>query len=137
MPDLGSLLCAPVPPMTLHLFSYLAFIALLCFFGVKQKTVFETQSLTLKTETIIDEVDATESIEVAVNTATSNNESVDKNEKAITEIIEKMQHHMNQDKPYLDPDFTVYHLAEVLGPVDLSSLILQRFVGFLYKAEPM
>ena len=24
-----------------------------------------------------------------------------------------------------------------LGPVDLSSLFLQQFVGFLYKAEPM
>jgi hypothetical protein len=26
---------------------------------------------------------------------------------------------------------------DTLGPVDLSSLFLQRFVGFLYKAEPM
>jgi len=25
----------------------------------------------------------------------------------------------------------------MLGPVDLSSLFLQRFVGFSYKAEPM
>jgi hypothetical protein len=29
------------------------------------------------------------------------------------------------------------HSKQILGPVDLSRSLLQRFVGYLYKAEPL
>ena len=37
----------------------------------------------------------------------------------------------------LMPILSFVIVSPALGPVDLSSLFLQLFVGFLYKAEPM
>jgi AraC-like DNA-binding protein len=98
-------------PLTFHMLCFLSFITLLCFFGVKQKPVFYSQRPLTEIEKIA---------EAPANKDSANESEIceaDRNElsdEATTKVIEEMQAHMACEKPYLDPNFSVYTLAESL-----------------------
>ncbi|TEW50656.1 helix-turn-helix domain-containing protein [Psychromonas algicola] len=100
------------PPMTLHLLSYLFFIILLCFFGMKQKPVFYPDPLTLKKNSLNNQLAKTEE-ESKPKCASTANMLI--NESLVSEIIVKMQKYMEINKSYLNPEFSIYHLSEELN----------------------
>ncbi|MDG3085902.1 helix-turn-helix transcriptional regulator [Vibrio hannami] len=112
-----------VNPITLHLVSFLSFILLLCFFGIRQTPVFKPSSVQIDvigTDKHANEIALTEE-----NTDTepeSNEEKI-----AFDQIVKRMNQHMENEKPYLDPDFTVYVLADNLNiPRRNLSLVLSK-----------
>lgn len=112
-----------IEPITLHMLSFLTFIVLLCFFGIKQKPVFQTKCLDSdKKENV------TEDISIASNSTNENNETTSNNNLSnefIKQIIEEMQFYMQSEKPYTDPDFSVYMLSNALNiPRRSLSLVL-------------
>ncbi|MFT6928059.1 MAG: AraC-like DNA-binding protein [Psychromonas sp.] len=116
-----------ISPLTLHLLSYLSFIILLCFFGVKQKPVFNFDKPVKQNPTSIPEKKTRQSAQlvktdrnelkqnepVCEDTPETSNTMI--NEALLSEIITKMQFHMENDKPYLEAEFSVYHLAKTLN----------------------
>lgn len=103
--------------------SFLTFIVLLCFFGIKQKPVFQTKCLDSdKKESV------TEDVSIASNSTNENNETTSNNNLSnefIKQIIEEMQSYMQSEKPYTDPDFSVYMLSKALNiPRRSLSLVL-------------
>jgi len=123
---------------TLHMFSFLCFIVLLCFFGIKQKPVF-----TIKRKVKKGKITETKNMNLAVKLTSdvkniavkTNNSQITSTEapssaisdELVTEIIDKIQAYMEVDKPYLDADFSVYALAEALNiPRRTLSLVLNN-----------
>ena len=102
-----------IDPLTFHMLSFLSFIILLCFFGVKQKPVFFFREPLAEIQSKIEtpEIDVN-SIEI---TGTDNSYNNDLSDEAIAQLIEEMQDYMKLKKPYLNPDFSVYTLAEALN----------------------
>lgn len=108
---------------TLHMLSFLIISTVLCFFGVKQKPVFYFRGLSATREDT-----AQKATSVDLPQASSNKEDNNPlSEEAIHNIINKMNTYMQTEKPYLEPDFTVYALADKLKiPRRLLSLVLNN-----------
>ncbi|MFT2089695.1 helix-turn-helix domain-containing protein [Paraglaciecola sp. 2405UD69-4] len=107
---------------TLHMVSFLTISIVLCFFGVKQKPVFYFKGLAATTDktTSKEPVDSPQE-----NTCKDDNKLL--SDGAMQDIIEKMRVYMETQKPYLEPDFTVYALADQLNiPRRLLSLVLNN-----------
>lgn len=103
-----------VDPLTFHMLSFFSFIVLLCFFGVKQKPVFFfRQPLADIERESTSSTEAINSSEIA-DTDHSDPPNNDLSDAAIAQLIKDMQTYMNNEKPYLNSDFSVYTLAEAL-----------------------
>jgi len=108
--------------LTLHMLSFACFSIVLCFFGVSQKPVFyRIKNITSSAQSIENtKKDETSNSRLqdpplTVNEITPVESSAsDLSDEAIAEIIVKMQSYMRLKKPYLDPDFSVYSLAQAL-----------------------
>ncbi|RBP79029.1 AraC family transcriptional regulator [Marinomonas rhizomae] len=111
-----------IDPITRHMLSFSIFILLLCFFGIKQKPVFQLEHKAMNENEIIAETSTDSELSPnkleAVRPSTINNDFV-------TETINNMQLYLQQEKPFLDPDFSVYALAEALNiPRRTLSLVI-------------
>jgi len=108
--------------LTLHMLSFACFSIVLCFFGVSQKPVFYRIKNIAPSVLSIENTKKDEASNsrlqdppLTVNKITPVESSAsDLSEEAIAEIIVKMQSYMRLEKPYLDPDFSVYSLAQAL-----------------------
>ncbi|WED24632.1 helix-turn-helix domain-containing protein [Vibrio sp. JC009] len=103
-----------IDPLTLHLLSFLCFVVLLCFFGVKQKPVFQFR----QEEPEPEEEQASVQSEIAESDSEAGTPETENNglsDGIIHQTIEQMQDYMNSEKPFLDPDFSVYVLADALN----------------------
>jgi len=109
--------------LTLHMLSFVCFITVLCFFGVKQNPVFYSiKNIASNTQSIANtERDKASGSQLqnppqdVSDLKQTESGSNDLSDEAIAEIIVKMQSYMRQEKPYLDPDFSVYSLALALN----------------------
>ncbi|TXR53893.1 AraC family transcriptional regulator [Reinekea thalattae] len=107
--------------LNLQLLSFLSFIVLLCFFGVKQKPLYNLNPNTEKPSTA-------EQTTNPAQPAATNDEGL--SEQAIAQIIADMQHYMSQQQPYLDAEFSVYSLAQALAlPRRTLSFVLNQGLG--------
>lgn len=97
-------------PLTIHLVSFLSFILLLCFFGVKQKPIFRFKKQFSEKE-ITDKCGLTLEASKALNDETTTH----LNDEFISQTIKSMQTYMQNEKPFCDPDFSVYTLAKALN----------------------
>ncbi|GAA6184478.1 AraC family transcriptional regulator [Aliiglaciecola sp. NS0011-25] len=106
-----------INPQTLHMISFVSIITILCFFGVKQKPVFYRQ----QTASSVPEENQ------KTPTAATDNQGLPVSEAVMKEVIEKMQTYMLNKKPYLDPEFSVYSLADAIDvPRRILSTVLNR-----------
>lgn len=95
-------------PTQAHHLSYLLFISVLCFFGVDQQPLYPS-----KTHQVAEHTEDTAPI------------SDDKSSQFDLAELERIQAVMEKEKLFLDPDFTVYQLAESLAiPRRRLSLLL-------------
>ncbi len=99
--------------LTLHMLSFTCFIVLLCFFGVKQKPVFCFRLARINTIGVLDKL-LSQPVEMICDLRVVGDNKADISDENISNIIKKMQLHMKHDKPYLDPNFSVYSLAQAL-----------------------
>lgn len=83
-----------IDPLAFHMMSFLSFIILLCFFGVKQRPVFYYQRPLL--------IESNQPPKL-LSQETNNN---DMSDTAIAQVIEKMKTYMANKKPYLNPVFS-------------------------------
>lgn len=118
---------------TMHMISFLSFIILLCFFGIKQKPVFHFRQTFPKPEDAIapelekdtKQEENEEPQQTIIDSNTTETKHADISEEAVKQIIEDMQNYMQKEKPYTDPDFSVYTLAEAIKlPRRLLSQVL-------------
>lgn len=113
-----------IDPLTFHMMSFLSFIILLCFFGVKQKPVFflrkPSSENKIESETPIENSDVNDN---------------DLSDEAIARVIEDMQAYMRRGKPFINPDFSVYGLAEELNIPrrNLSQVLNSRLSKNFYQ----
>ncbi|MEP1382931.1 MAG: helix-turn-helix domain-containing protein [Paraglaciecola sp.] len=107
---------------SLHMLSFLIISTVLCFFGVKQKPVFYFRGLTVTKEDTPQEAASIDSPQ-----QDSCREDSPLSDEVIQDIINKMTIYMQTQKPYLEPDFTVYALADELNiPRRMLSLVLSN-----------
>jgi AraC-like DNA-binding protein len=104
-----------VDAQTFHMLSFLSFIILLCFFGVKQKPVFSYSSRATDVENEPEIPIVALSSEVTNETDGREENQSEMSDEAIAQTIEAMQTYMRHEKPYLNPDFSVYDLAAALN----------------------
>lgn len=133
-------------PLALHMLSFLCVIVLLGFFGVKQIPVFYSAKpiATLKEQAVPLITDDT------LSSATSQAApvAIDSTQPAppdqtTTALIAQLQYHMKTEKPYQDPDFSVYALAEAVNvprrtlSAALNSCLSKNFYQFVneYRLE--
>lgn len=106
---------------TLHMLSFLIISTVLCFFGVKQKPVFYFRGLSATKEDTLQKA-------APVDLPQQDNCKEDNSplsKEAIQDIINKMNTYMQTQKPFLEPEFTVYALADELNiPRRMLSLVL-------------
>lgn len=97
-----------------HMLSFWCFIVLLCFFGINQNPVFHFNRKMPKIIEMesIERADSEQAVASAESTVEANEFGMSK--EAIAEVVAQMQSYMAREKPYLDPDFSVYSLAEAL-----------------------
>lgn len=106
-----------ISPMILHQLSFLSFIILLSFFGVKQHPIFRSDEQPVRRpqqpreEVEATKLDLSDKIETLPSVHKRGALGEDDSNR---EIVERMQRYMENQKPYLDSDFSVYHLAEAL-----------------------
>lgn len=107
---------------TLHLASYLFFVVLLCFFGIRQKIIFKAEDVGAGREAISSEskpAPASENKPAAEPSHPIEAEQTEKSapisDEAVMQLTAQVVAHMEQAKPYLDPSFSVYELAKSLG----------------------
>lgn len=118
-------LSAQIDPLSLHLLSFMSFSVLLCFFGVKQKPVFYFRQPLLKVMEVVELEIATEKPARDCGAKDKDSSDTEISKESIAQIINDMQTYMIREKPYLDPDFSVYTLAEALSiPRRILSLVL-------------
>lgn len=96
-----------ISQLTLHILSNFLFITLLCFFGVKQQPVFKMQkrALQAKKEKKVEETEKSHSTPTTKETLDS---------ELMEATINKLNLYMASNKPYLDPNLSIYVLAEAL-----------------------
>ena len=100
---------AVVKPLTFHMLSFLTFIILLCFFGVKQKPVFLFKHSITEVEEA-QEKEATNDCDIsAVEPKNS-----DISDETTARVLEDIRDYMLREKPFLNMDFSVYTLAEAV-----------------------
>jgi AraC-like DNA-binding protein len=142
--------------LSVHIFSFTFVILLLCFFGVKQKPVFHfRQSLSVKnkrnaTQEHNDTNDSdTHKSDEPIKTSTFVETNIVQDHKEtndlgvspelISSVVERMGAYMRSEKPYTDPDFSVYSLAEALNvPRRVLSVVLNSGLSknfYLYVNE--
>jgi AraC-like DNA-binding protein len=103
-------------PLTLHMMSFLCIIVLLCFFGVKQKPIFYSSKSTSPHTKSDEPLTPSDTIEQQTESLTEPEATeAATSDPAADELIQKMQHYMTTEKPYQDPEFSVYTLAEALN----------------------
>lgn len=146
---------APLPmiePLMLHMLSHCCLAILLCFFGVRQKPIFKVVSEPRSTaidkpqETInnVDSAVASNSEQPELKSQPEpNNQLI---EPEVLNIYKAQIHtYMQTERPYLDPDFSVYALAEAMEiprrtlSFVLSSGFEKNFYQFVnsYRLEEM
>lgn len=117
-----------VDPRILHLLSYCSLAILLCFFGLRQKAVFKAEPEQIQAEGITSLKRQVSENEVGELSSYANKPLLDK--KLVAEYTEQINHYMLADKPYLNPDFSVYALAETLDmPRRTLSFVLSSGFG--------
>ena len=105
---------AVVKPLTFHMLSFLTFIILLCFFGVKQKPVFLFKHSTNEVEDAQESNVADDCDISAVEPKNNDISDCDISNEATVRVLEDIQDYMLREKPFLNVDFTVYTLAEAV-----------------------
>jgi AraC-like DNA-binding protein len=154
-----------VQPMLMHMFSHCSMAILLCFFGVRQKPVFKADS-DVDVTSHIAKVTPTEAAPIFVSEASKPSSSQapdlgldleleleskpvrDKQllEQAHVEVLKsEIDVYMLSEKPFLNPDFSVYLLAEEIKiPRHTLSFVLSsgfdnNFYQFVngYRLEEM
>lgn len=125
--------------LALHMLSFMCFIIVLCFFGVKQKPVFYFKLSALNSTENINAQEQSNNQEVLDDSENTRTHTPDISDAAISTIIEDMQNHMRLKQPYLDPDFCVYSLAQALNiPRRVLSQVLNKGLSknfYLYVNE--
>ncbi|RVU86502.1 AraC family transcriptional regulator [Leucothrix sargassi] len=96
-----------INPLTFHMFSFLSFIIVLCFFGVKQKPVFFFPKAYAEFK---NQAKVTKKQEPELSASNK-----DMSDAEVSALVQKIQEYMVQEKPFLNPDFSVYDLAEAMN----------------------
>ncbi|NOI67134.1 helix-turn-helix domain-containing protein [Vibrio sp. 99-8-1] len=108
-----------VHPLILHLLSFLCFVIILCFFGLKQKPVFQIDTsqtnasiLNIENKTLDEDKNDVEKTNTQIRSELEQNDS---DKTFVYQTIEHMNAYMKSEKPFMDPDFSVYTLASSLN----------------------
>ena len=106
---------AVVTPLTFHMLSFLTFIILLCFFGVKQKPVFLFKNSVTEVEEAQQRKVASDCVIAAIEPKNNDISDCDMSNEATIRVLEDIQDYMLREKPFLNVDFSVYSLAEAMN----------------------
>ncbi|TCS42704.1 helix-turn-helix domain-containing protein [Reinekea marinisedimentorum] len=105
-------------PLASHMLSFLCITVLLCFFGVKQKPVFYTATSPL-IQPVVNPPQSESAQPAPVSPADepqccTTEDADNADEQNSKEIISRLHTYMVAEKPYQDPDFSVYTLASAV-----------------------
>lgn len=118
----GSTPQSPIQPLTLHILSHCSFAILLCFFGVHQKPVFDAGFETTRDK--VGEPPEPENDMLAVKESDSESFKTEPQSELYGSLIEpenvealkkEVDQYMIKDRPFLNPDCSVYTLADALN----------------------
>ena len=98
---------AVVAPLTFHMLSFLTFIILLCFFGVKQKPVFLFKNSVTEVEEAQQRKVASDCNITAVEPKNNEISDCDMSNEATVRALEDIEGYMLREKPFLNVDFSV------------------------------
>lgn len=112
-----------IEPLARHMFSFFCFIVLLCFFGIKQKPVFQFKRPHSENKQNAIQAPCLASDNIAEPLENVSNDPV--SAEFIAQKIEELESYMQREKPYVNPDFSVYMLSDALNiPRRTLSLVL-------------
>lgn len=114
--ELGLLANFSLRSISLHLISNFLFTLLLCFFGVKQEPVFKKESrgeTTANNSKQGDQQALQESRTGSQSKVQTETLSVDR--ELMDKAVMQLNQYMQDNKPYLDPNLSIYGLAEAMN----------------------
>lgn len=113
--ELGLLANFSVRSISLHLISNFLFTLLLCFFGVKQEPIFKKESRVGEVSDNKQGEQQTLQEGSTVDQPSEQTEGLTVDRELLDKAVAQLNQYMQENKPYLDPNLSIYGLAEALN----------------------